>query len=425
MKKRLLWIGDAACPSGFAVATHEILATLSKEYDVTVLGLNYNGDPHDWPYPIYAAAIGGDAFGVGRMVWMCDIIKPDVIVVQNDGWNIPYYVGKLRQRLPDGTYRFPEHAAIPIVACVAVDGKNFDGDWLKGVALAIFWTEFALKEARDGGYIGPAKVIPLGVNLGTYKPLDKAATRAQSSINVIGGAAFIVGNVNRNQPRKRWDLTVKCFADWITKKNINDAWLYLHSAPTGEMSIDVMALARYYNVLDRTVLVQPPAFYGVSEEDMCKTYNCFDVLVSTTQGEGMGLPAMEAMACSVPCLLPDWSAYGEWAKDAAVLIPCNSTSVGVSPPYKNVVGGVVDEVAFIEELDELYREPNWRMQVGGNGSRRVHEERFRWTNIGQRYLESLEGLLAVTSTTVEPTSVKMSTASPESLLEKRLEVLRS
>ena len=102
--KRLLWIGDVACPSGFARATHETLDTLRHVYDVTVLGMNYRGDPARpddefgkyhvdgrWPYQIYAAAPGGDAFGVGRLIFMCDLVKPDVIVIQQDGWNVPHY----------------------------------------------------------------------------------------------------------------------------------------------------------------------------------------------------------------------------------------------------------------------------------------------------------------------------------------------
>jgi D-inositol-3-phosphate glycosyltransferase len=425
-RKRLLWVGDAACPSGFATATHGILETLRQTYDVTVLGINYNGDPYDYPYDIYAASGMGDSFGVGRLIWMCDRFKPDVIVLQNDGWNIPFYVAKLKRRDAAGQYEFPEHASIPIVACVAVDGKNFNGEWLKGIALAIFWTQFALNEAREGGYTGPAVVIPLGVDLETFKSLDKAETRAKSSINVIGEKVFIVGNVNRNQPRKRWDLTVKCFADWITKHNVNDAWLYLHSAPTGDMSIDVMALARYYNVLDRTVLVQPPPFYGISDEEMCMTYNCFDVLLSTTQGEGMGLPAMEAMACEVPCLLPDWAAYGDWARDAAMLVPCSSTNIGF--PYKNVLGGVVNEEALVSALDSLYRDHALRMHVASKGAQRVREDRFRWATIGARYAEVIAPLLAHEATEEEWTDLGRPAepipSTHAELLENKLAILR-
>jgi glycosyltransferase involved in cell wall biosynthesis len=388
--KNLLWVGDAGCPSGFAVATHNILNTLKEHYNVSVLGMNYNGDPHEYPYHIYLAGVGGDGFGVKRIAQIAVKVQADVIVIQQDGWNIPGYIHYLQQ--------FEETKNIPVVAAVAVDGKNFNGQWLRGVSLAIFWTQFALDEARAGGYHGPAQVIPLGVDLDTYKPLDKTETRkthggALALSAVLGNPDnFIVGNVNRNQPRKRWDLTIKYFAKWIEDNNIDNAWLYMHSAPTGDMSVNVIDLARYYNCLDRTLYIEPPVFTGLTEEEMCKTYNCFDVLISTTQGEGMGLPALEAMACGVPCILPDWSAFGDWARDAAVLVPCTSTRVDF--PYVNVIGGVPDEEEFIAELDRVYHDNNYRMHLASGGSRRVHEDRFRWATIGQGYMAAIDNVLA-------------------------------
>jgi glycosyltransferase involved in cell wall biosynthesis len=388
--KNLLWVGDAVVPSGFATATHKILEHLIPHYNISVLGMNYNGDPHEYPYHIYLAGVGGDGFGVKRIAQIALKTQADVIVIQQDGWNIPGYIHYLQQ--------FEETKDIPVVAAVAVDGKNFNGQWLRGVSLAIFWTQFALDEARAGGYHGPAQVIPLGVDLDTYKPLDKIETRkthggALALSAVLGNPDnFIVGNVNRNQPRKRWDLTIKYFAKWIEDNNINNAWLYMHSAPTGDMSVNVIDLARYYNCLDRTLYIEPPTFTGLTEEEMCKTYNCFDVLISTTQGEGMGLPAMEAMACGVPCILPNWSAFGDWARDAAVLVPCTSTRVDF--PYVNVIGGVPDEGEFIAELDRVYHDNNYRMHLASGGLRRVHEDRFRWATIGLRYVAAIGELLA-------------------------------
>lgn len=381
--KRLLWIGDAGVPSGFARATHEILNVLQHEYDVTVLGMNYRGDPHPYPYPIYAAAPGGDMFGVGRLIWMCDRVKPDLIVVQNDGWNIPHYVKQLA--------RYEQYKNVPVVAAVAVDGLNFNGRWLDGVALTIFWTPFAKAEARKGGHTGRSVVIPLGVNLETYYPTDQQEARHVRGLDEIKDS-FIVGNVNRNQPRKRWDLTMRYFANWIHSRGIKDAFLYLHTAPTGDAGVDVLNLAKYYSILDHLALHEPPMFYGITEDQMRDTYNCFDVLASTTQGEGMGLPALEAMACGVPCLLPDWSAFGCWARDAALLVPCTSTAVGIGPSNHNVIGGVVDEKAFIEGLDMLYRKRGDRAMWAGWGRAKVSQAQFRWDNIGQAYVTALRSL---------------------------------
>src|SRR5262249_49427833 len=147
-------------------------------------------DPHTWPYPIYAAAATGDAFGENRINWMMDLVKPDVVVLQNDPWNIPMYVKRLKA--------VPEHSEVPIVGVVAVDGKNCGGSWLNDLSLAIFWTQFGLDEARKGGFTQPGVVIPLGVDLDIYKPGNRRAAREKLVPNGFPTEAlngFIVGNV--------------------------------------------------------------------------------------------------------------------------------------------------------------------------------------------------------------------------------------
>lgn len=396
--KKLLFVGDAGCPSGFARATHEILARVSTQYDVTVLGINYRGDPEGFPEclrgRIWAAGGGNDAIGVGRLVWMCDKVRPDVIVIQNDGWFIPYYVAALRRRRPTGEYFYPDHAAIPIVAAVAVDGKNFRGDWIKDVTMAVFWTQFALDEARIGGYAGAAQVIPLGVDLDTFYPVDREGALARRNASALAGK-FVVGNVNRNQPRKRWDLTLKYFAEWVHSRHIKDAVLFLHTAPTGDDSINVQQLAAHYGVLDRLALCEPEIFYGASEDDMRDTYNCFDVNISTTQGEGFGLTTIEAMACGVPCILPAWAALGDWAKGAAALVPCTSTAMQSFPSCNGsaVIGGIADERLFIDALDMLYHDKDHRALIARLGCELAAEPCFRWQAIGEAWTALLNNVL--------------------------------
>lgn len=379
---KLLWVGDAGCPSGFARATHGVLDTLRHSFDVTVLGINYRGDPHDYPYPIFAAAPGGDFMGIGRMVWMCDYIKPDVIIIQNDGWNIPEYVERVR--------KFKEFNHIPIVAVVAVDGKNFDRRWLDGLAHVIFWTKFAQDEAKRAGFRGPSTVIPLGVDTSIYFPQSKRQARKDRGIEAAADS-FIIGNVNRNQPRKRWDLLIRYFAEWALSGPILDAYLFLHTAPTGDTSIRVRELAAYYGVIERLILVEPPTWYGVEDKMLATTYNCFDVNLSTTQGEGFGLTTLEAMACGVPCVLPKWSALGDWATEGALMVPCPTTAIG--PPYVNVIGGVADQAATVAALDRLYRDRALLKEQGERALALAQQLRFQWKSVGERYDEVLSSVL--------------------------------
>lgn len=385
MKPNLLWVGDAGVPSGFARATHEILNVLKDTYNVTVLGLNYRGDPHEYPYPIYAALAGGDWLGVGRMAWMCDTVKPDVIVLQNDVWHIPQYVNQVR--------KVEEFRKVPIIGFCAVDGKNCAGYALKGLASAIFWTQFGLDEARKNRWDGPSVVIPLGVDTGTFYPMDKVAARRARDLSPILNFQdiFIVGCVNRNQPRKRWDLLVKYFAEWVKSYNIDDAYLFLHTAPTGDTGVEVPQLMSYYGILQKLISITPTTWYGPTDTVMRETYNCFDVAATTTQGEGMGLTTLEAMACGVPVIAPDWSALGEWGKDAMKLIPCTATAIG--PPYLNIIGGIADEGLFIKALDELYTSRSEQKKWSALALSRAEEDRFKWSTVGRRVGEEIAKVL--------------------------------
>jgi glycosyltransferase involved in cell wall biosynthesis len=124
---------------------------------------------------------------------------------------------------------------------------------------------------------------------------------------------------------------------------------------------------------------------------MRDTYNAFDVLISTTQGEGFGLTAIEAMACRVPCVLPNWAAFSDWASRGAWLVPCPTTAIGM--PYVNVIGGIPDESHMVRALQKLYIDKNAREQNAQAAFECASQVRYRWDHIGERWLDALSDLL--------------------------------
>jgi D-inositol-3-phosphate glycosyltransferase len=374
---KLLWVGDAVCSTGFSRATHKILATLCKTWDVTVLAIGYNGDPHDLPYKVYPAFSGGDAFGVGRIASIAQHVQPDAIVLLNDPWNIQPYLDELASV-----------TTAPVIGSLAVDGLNCQG--LTGLSHCVFWTKFAEAEAKKGGYVGASSIIHLGVDSEVYHPMDRLEARLQLDFTkgpVDLQNAFIVGNVNRNQPRKRLDLTIAYFAEWIKTRNVRNAFLFLHVCPTGESGCDVRQLVRYYDVQNRVILAEPGAGFGVPEEQLARTYNMFDIMLTTTQGEGFGLPTLEGMACGIPQIVPSWSALGTdggWIDDqCAIQVPCTSTTI--TPNGVNVIGGVPNRLSTIEALDQLYRYKDRRETLSTNGLKLSAQPKFRWDDIGQAF----------------------------------------
>lgn len=378
--RKLLWIGDADVATGFARCTHNVLDTLQKSWEVHVLGLNYQGDPHSWPYPIYPCR---DMFGLRRMSELLEKIKPNLVVIQNDPWNVPEYLKQVE--------------GIPVVATMPVDGKNCRGGKLNGLALAVFWTQFGLNEARLGGYERSAVVIPLGVDLDLYQPLNKRVARREVGLPSVLDEVFIVGNINRNQPRKRLDLTVEYFTEWVNSREIDDAYLFLHVAPTGDNGYDVQQLMQYHGFRGsrkRLILAQPDIGSGVPERELVNVYSSFDVQLTTTQGEGWGLTTMEGMACGVPQIVPDWAALGEWTENAVVKVECDHTAM--TPNEINAIGGVMSKKKCIDALELMYTSRSWSDNQPGwaqcrqRGLELVQRPEYRWPAIGEEFDRALQ-----------------------------------
>lgn len=386
--KKLLWIGDAACGSGFGRASHYILKHLNGTYDVSVLGVNYTGDPHDEGYDIYPAWVGGDPLGIKRLGALLTQVKPDVIVVQTNPWNVPNYMKVIREK---------GRPYVPTVGIIAVEGRNCQGYLLNKLDHAIFWNEFSENEARAGGMMIPSGIVPLGVDLNVFSPGDKVAARKNLGLPERCWNAFIVGNVNRNQYRKRLDLTIQYFAKWVRRYKIDDAFLCFHALQGATTQADLENLAHFwgrdewhpYGVQDRLIVYGAENhFTGYPESQVNEIYRSFDVQISTSLGEGWGLTAMEGMACGIPQIGGDYAAFGEWAKHSMCLVSCPQE--GLMPDVHVMIGGTPDEEETIEWLNKLYKDHTLRRLVSGWGRECVENPIYRWDNISSGFAQEIE-----------------------------------
>jgi glycosyltransferase involved in cell wall biosynthesis len=393
---KVLWVGDSPTVStGFARCTAAACSALhAAGHEVHVLGLNYWGDPHGFPYLIYPCRQpfegGRDGFGVGRLPRLAAQLRPDLIVLLNDPWNVPAYLAVLKESEID----------IPVAGWLAVDSKNQRGDGLNGLAHVVTWTRFAAEELRRGGYQGTPSVVPLGVDSDLFRPHDRTGARKAIFPASVPADAYIVGVVGRNQPRKRLDLTLSHFAAWLRAHPHGDAYLYLHVAPTGESGTNIRSLVVYYGLTGRVLIGEPHIGTGIEDGQMPLVYSALDCYLTTTQGEGWGLPCIEAMACGLPCVVPDWSALGEWTKDAALRVPCTSTAL--TAPLNDLaytLGGVVDEAGTVEALERLYTEPDLRAKLRDRGLALARS--LPWSAAGEGMREVLESVVAAPALAAE------------------------
>ena len=387
VKPRLLWFGDAVVNTGFAKVTHSILPHLLDEWEIHVVGLNFMGDPgHSYPYPIYPASSRGDLWGLNRFTELLNKLLPDAIVILNDSWIAARFASEFNR------------GHIPMAAYMPVDARNippYSAERLNALDLAIFYTKFGENECRQAGFTGLSEIVPHGVDTKIYRPLDRQMCRYRLNFSQsMPGDSFIFGNVNRNSPRKRLDLSIQYFSEWVHQRRIpKNVFLYLHCSQQDQARIDAAQLASYYGVYDRLML--PPednfsAAEGFPEWQMPYVYSCMDVQISTTLGEGWGLSTIESMACGVPQIVPQYSALGEWAAGAVHFVPCTSHQTHIQI---NTIGGVADKDAFIEALDIHYRNPELRAYNGAKALTRAMEPQFRWEAVGDAFRRHLGKML--------------------------------
>lgn len=381
--KRLLWVGDAACGSGFGKATHHIVKHLVDQCEVLAIGINYQGEPHEEPYHIWPAYIGGDPIGVGQLKKLLPRLRPDVIVLQVNPWHVPPFMRVINAMLAK-----KEIDKKPIiVGIIAVEGKNCKGSDMKGLDRAIFWTEFGKNEAR--GWDGPSGVVPLGVDLDVWKPGDRVEARKALGLPEDCYDSFIVGNVNRNQNRKRLDLSILYFAEWYHTHGRPNAHLYMHCLPGSSTHVDLDQLADYCGIQARMILpVFKDFFSGVLEKWVVTTTQAFDVGINTSLGEGWGLTTMEGMACGIPQIATNHSAIPEWGGDAVRLIP--TCSVGVMPDVYTMIGGVPDKDETVRAINDFYCNTDYREEMSWRALAKVTEPRFRWENIAEGFAREIK-----------------------------------
>jgi glycosyltransferase involved in cell wall biosynthesis len=163
--------------------------------------------------------------------------------------------------------------------------------------------------------------VPCGVDTKVFKPLPDPREEMQ-----LPKDKFIVGMVAANKGlRKAFHQNIMAFA--ALKAKYKDCTLYLHTLDglrNGYETSDLTAFCRtigltYGYAFDK----QDPNQYDVIFADqyglalgydsnmMAKLYNCFDVHLQVTMGEGFGIPLIEAQACGTPVIAGDWTAMPE------------------------------------------------------------------------------------------------------------------
>jgi D-inositol-3-phosphate glycosyltransferase len=385
-KPRILIIGDAVAPTGFGRVIRSIFEPLHRDYELHQLATRYDGGPHDYPWTLYPAGKGKSQYGFDQVVPLIEEIRPAIVFLLYDIPFQPPYLQELRKTVPSPT----------IVLYSPVESGPIAPEIMQrldGVSRYVVFTEYGRREIatalasvrkENPAFQFPAlDLIPHGVATDKFFPLpDKREARRQMKLDDAEHRdAFIVLNANRNMPRKRIDLTMEGFALFAKDKPAN-VKLYLHMA-TEDTGWNVLILAKRYGIFDRLIMTQAdnsrPTF---SDEQLNFLYNACDVGLTTTTGEGWGMPSFEHGATRAAQIVPRHTSLADLWKDTAEFIDPVMT---LTYPGNLTHAHIVTPEGVAAALQRLYENPTHREALAEAAYRNATRPEYSWSAIAGRW----------------------------------------
>lgn len=411
---KILWVGDHG-ETGFGRVSGEIIPRLiGMGHFLVQLGVNYLGDPHEMPWKIYPASTlenPGDQLGYKKIAKVAAIEQPDVVVLFSDSWCCHEYMNALdfwmkRVRTLKGgeTIPFP----FRVVCYFPVDSLGFTRQRLAflghpaitGIAT---YTEFGQEEInnalwRDQEHRPDCKyihVIPHGADTETFFPIHREEARVRLGLGEALVGKFVVLNANRNQYRKRIDLTILGFCRFL-KESGADAVLWLHMAPHERVGWNTEEIfTRECHRLGIDCESTPRLMYTdpnynpsnpVPVESLNLIYNACDVGINTCSAEGFGLTSWEMAACGKLQIVPRHSCFPEMYKNLAVYM------MGMTP-YVDQGTGLIHQMLDPENIKIAIEDAWYRTQVPESLKSsmtdpmlaRVKSEQYDWDRIALKF----------------------------------------
>ena len=386
---KILYCADAFVETGFGRVAQYLLPALAEKHEVVVLSVNYHGDPHPeaQKYKVYPAMLhGSDPFGSHRIADIIRREKPDLVWVTNDIW-VAIQLWERAKFLKE-EFCFKWFVYTPIDSYGLFPELKAQMEEWDGIAT---YTQFANDELRLMGWDKPIDIIGHGTDFEKFFPLDKQQCRKELG---VPEDVFIVFNGNRNQPRKRIDLTLKAFIRFAKDRDDARLWLNMGKKDLGWDIIPLfkrLARDEGYDPTGKIILTSPHFSVDncLSIEQLNKVYNAVDVGINTCIGEGWGLVNTEHGSVGVAQVVPDHTSLAE-IFDELPRIQCNAAETDRNYGLERLLP---DPESAAEILTYYYENRDALKKDGQWCAKRLREEPFTWPYIQQQLIDVVERTL--------------------------------
>lgn len=287
----------------------------------------------DQIHPFNKEIISNALYGLYNIGEICEKLNPDILFLFNDLYPVEWLERNINRKKWKGK----------VVAYIPIDceiGKGALKNHM-GIDKIIAVTKHGAKCMANTGYKKPLEVI--------YHPV-KESFRILNKDEIIDYRKkllgekhinkFIVINSNKNQFRKRQDLTIEGFS--IFAKNKKDVALFLkcelcEGNDSGRYNIKKLLeenMKKHNLNPEDQIIVNTE---NITYDEINILYNICDLGLNTTSGEGFGYVPVEFAKIGKPFLVSNNTSYPELFENYEGLIPCVKSIPMVSMNHINEV----------------------------------------------------------------------------------------
>jgi glycosyltransferase involved in cell wall biosynthesis len=395
--------------TGYSKVTYGIIRCLAKQPNLAVTHFGFQKNPaapaQNRPYPPNVRVLDAADMerrslppntppqqGFGFHV-LPDVIRherPDVVFLYNDMAVISRFLEEIRKSGIPRTFKIWLY--VDQVYTTQLQGHldiiNRDADHV------FVFTKFWKKCLKDQGITRPIDILGHGFERDFFYPLNREETRKKLGLPTD---AFFITCLNRNQPRKRYDILIMAFVELLAKyptkpiflmcvtdKGEKGGW-WVFELFARELRLRGLPLERF-----GSRLMLSSSDMNFRDEDINVFYNLADIGVSTADGEGWGLCNFEQMGVGIPQVVPDVGGFKEFCT--------KENSVVVKPKYRfyqpmahSPVGGegeACDPHDICIGIEEYLLDSEKRRKHGEQAKKDVLD--FTWEKVTANLVRSLE-----------------------------------
>ena len=383
--------------NGYSKVVHNLANGLASRPDVTVKVFGFqclatpNPDRVETLHKdvqLYDAAANEEpkdkGFGIRQVRAVVDEFMPDVCVVYNDMAIIALTVSEIRKA------QHPSRV-VAYVDQVYLHQKRMFIDFLNAnvdqvVAFTPFWEETIRKQ----GITRPTTFLRHGFDAQACFPVPRRLARAYFN---LAPDDFVILNMNRNQPRKRWDICLKAFAELVYRYPKEPIKMMIATAVQGawnlfeifERELDKRGVSIQDGLKHLIVIDQPQR---LSDREINILYNAADVGINTCDGEGFGLCNFEQAGVGVPQVVSRVGGLKDFLDDDCAMLCDPKMAYYVDNSRDSVCGEaeLCDFDDFVAGIETYYHNAKLREDHGARARARILRD-YDWKDVVDRLVE--------------------------------------